>query len=174
MCFRPHFFRAHSCGCVLLEGLAMRFAMMLPLITLAGLALPPAAAQPAAKPRPAAATTLAGNWAGDGFSLRVIGADTMVQGKCMGGKIARPIPLDGNGRFAATGYLNKIGANMRLSESTPKDRPAQFSGKISGNMLELQVKSELLQGSKTYRLRRNAAISFDDCGRSVNFRFGKS
>lgn len=121
-----------------------------------------------------APATLAGNWAGDGFSLRVVGNDTMVQGKCMAGKISKPLALDGNGRFSATGYLNKVGANLRLSETNPKDRPAQFSGRVSGTTLELQVKSDLVTSGQRFRLRRNAAIKFEDCGRSVNFRFGTS
>jgi hypothetical protein len=127
-----------------------------------------------AAPAKPASTTLAGNWAGDGFSLRVIGDDTVVQGKCMSGKASgRPL-LDGNGRFSARGYFNPVSAGLSLSQANPKDRPAHFSGRVIGSTLELQVKSDLVKGNKTYRLRRNAIIKFADCGRSTGLRYGTS
>ena len=127
-----------------------------------------------AAPAKPASPTLAGNWAGDGFSLRVIGNDTVVQGKCMSGKVGGRPPLDGNGRFSASGYFNPVSAGLSLSQTNPKDRPAQFSGRVVGSTLELQIKSDLVKGNKTYRLRRNALIKFADCGRSTGLRYGTS
>lgn len=121
-----------------------------------------------------ASPTLAGNWAGDGFSLRVIGNDMVVQGKCMNGKASGRPPIDGNGRFSAAGYFNPVSAGLSLSQTNPKDRPAQFSGRVVGSTLELQIKSDLVKGNKTYRLRRNAIIKFADCGRSTGLRYGTS
>ncbi|WP_310473820.1 hypothetical protein [Sandarakinorhabdus sp.] len=125
-------------------------------------------------PQKPASQLLAGNWAGDGFSLRISGNDTVVQGKCMNGKASGRPPLDGSGRFSATGYLNPVTAGLSLSQTNPKDRPAQFSGRIIGSTLELQIKSDLVKGNKTYRLRRNAVVKFDDCGRSTGLRYGTS
>jgi hypothetical protein len=86
-----------------------------------------------AAPAKLVAPTLAGNWAGDGFSVRVIGNDTVVQGKCMSGKVSGRPPLDGNGRFAAAGYFNPVTAGLSISQTNPKDRPAQFSGRVVGS-----------------------------------------
>lgn len=150
------------------------------LVALLTIATAAAAAPPAGKPVPApAATPLAGTWAGDGFALRSAGTGYVVQGKCAAGKINGTVVPDAAGAFTATGYFNPQGPVRRprstasgdqlpvvepLSQVAPRDRPALFKGKISGNTLTLLVRVAGGSGDKRHVLKRDAAIRFKDCG----------
>ena len=136
--------------------------------TIALCALVPASGLAAPVPAIAGAVMLAGNWAGDNFSLRVTRDGAMVQGKCANGKITAPIQLDPKGRFSAAGYFNPYTSGFRLSDLAPRDQPAQFSGQVSGNVLELRLLSDTVPSKPVYKLRRDARIKFDDCGRGTN------
>lgn len=125
-------------------------------------------APPAPLPQaPAGTTPLAGNWAGDGFSLRVIRGGAMVQGKCANGKITAPIFVDSKGRFAVSGYFNPVTSGFSIKDVTPRDRPAQFTGEVKGDKLLLKMRSEAAPGNPSYKLQRNKPIKFEDCGRDT-------
>ena len=124
-------------------------------------ALPPAAGKPASPG--AKAALLIGSWAGDGFA---IGADedrATVQSGCSHGRTAAPISLDKAGGFVAHGYFNPPRSGYRLGDIAPRDRPATFSGKVSGNTLLLTVTFSGGGKASPHTLVRGAHIKFPDC-----------
>lgn len=152
--------------------LALMIAVLLPAgadAAAPGKAQPaPKPAPPPAPPAPAGTTPLAGYWAGDGFSLRVIRGGAMVQGKCANGKITAPINVDGKGRFVASGYFNPVTPGFSLKDVTPRDRPARFTGEVKGDKLLLQMQSQATPGKpSSFKLQRNKSIKFEDCGRDT-------
>lgn len=106
---------------------------------------------------------LTGNWSGDGFGLRNLSDSAMVQGRCASGKIDAPIRPDASGAFVARGHFNPIGRGYRLSEQVPRDKPATFKGKVSGNTLTLLLSVDGEPGERTYILKRGKPISFENC-----------
>ncbi|WP_310474537.1 hypothetical protein [Sandarakinorhabdus sp.] len=134
--------------------------------------------KPAAAPAAAPASPLTGTWAGDGFALRPAATGYVVQGKCAAGKITGTVVPDGAGAFIATGYFNPRAPVRRaqttvsgeqlpvieaLSQTAPRDEPAQFKGKIRGNSLTLVVRVTGKPGEARHVLKRGAAIRFPDC-----------
>lgn len=149
------------------------------LVALLTIATAATAAPPAGKRPPAMATPLTGTWAGDGFALRSAETGYVVQGKCAAGKITGTVVPDATGAFTAAGYLNPQGPVRRpmrtasgdqlpmvepLSQIAPRDRPASFKGKISGNTLTLLVRVAGGSADTRHVLKRGAAIRFKDCG----------
>lgn len=106
---------------------------------------------------------LTGSWAGDGFALRPARTGYVVQGKCAAGKITGQVVPDKGGAFTATGYFNRQTSGYRLPDLAPRDQPASFKGKISGNTLKLAVRVADSPGETRYVLKRGAAIKFPDC-----------
>ncbi|MBC7520747.1 MAG: hypothetical protein H7268_06600 [Sandarakinorhabdus sp.] len=124
----------------------------------------------ATSPAQAATTPLAGNWAGDNFSLRVIRGGAMVQGKCVNGKITSPILVDGKGHFVASGYFNPVTSGFRVSDVSPRDQPAKFIGQVNGDKLELKLQADGISGPTSFKLQQGKTIKFADCGRDTRYR----
>jgi hypothetical protein len=131
----------------------------LPLIGLLLIAAAPAQAPPKPPLPP-----LTGNWAGDGFALRVAPTGFVIQGKCASGMITDQIVPDKTGAFTATGYYNPYSSGYRLSDLAPRDKLATFKGKVNGNTLVLTMGMVGRPDESRYVLRRGAAVKFGRCG----------
>lgn len=106
---------------------------------------------------------LIGNWAGDGFA---VGADedrATVQSGCSHGRTTAPITLDRNGGFITRGYFNPAHSGYRLGDIAPRDRPATFTGKVSGNMLVFTLAFDGSSKTLPHTLIRGGSIKFPKC-----------
>ena len=122
-----------------------------------------AAASAPVADKPANAQLLTGNWAGDGFAIGANADRATVQSGCSHGRSSAPIALDKTGGFTARGYYNPPHSGYRLEDIAPRDRPATFTGKLSGKTLLLTVMVKGDGKAVSHTLVRDAHIKFPDC-----------
>ncbi len=110
----------------------------------------------------AAPAPLTGNWAGDRMSFVATADSTIVQSDCSFGKIDGAITPDAAGGFTASGYFNDHTPGPQLAEIAPADRPAQFTGKLHGDTLQLTMMAKG-QPARHFTLVRDKRIKFVRC-----------
>jgi len=145
---------------------AVRSIALLVTATLALAAAPaPQAPAPAAKPAAPADSRplLLGNWAGDGFALGGGEKRITVQNGCTKGRSAGPVRVNKDGSFSAKGYFDPPHSGYRLGDIAPVDRPAVFSGTITGKTLTLTVFYAGRPTGPAHVLTRDAPIAFPRC-----------
>jgi hypothetical protein len=105
-----------------------------------------------------------GVWGGKGIRLEVTPAGGNVEYSCARGTVAEPIVLDGAGNFQAVGtHTLERGGPPDPDAPEPTPRPARFSGRVTGNQMELTV--TLAEGGSlgTYSLALGASPVLDKC-----------
>ena len=110
----------------------------------------------------AASVPLAGTWAGDRLSLTANAGGILVQGDCASGKIEGAVVPDGTGRFTMRGYYNESHSGMTLADLRAIDRPAIFTGVVTGNRVDLTIDLKG-QPARHFTLKRDRQIKFARC-----------
>jgi hypothetical protein len=121
----------------------------------------PAKAKPA--PKVEKGPLLTGAWAGDHAALRTLDDGATVQNDCSHGKISGQIHLGPGGTFKAKGYYNAPLTGYRVSDIASRDHPADFTGKVSGDVLTLSISVLHESNTHEFKMRRNARIKFPEC-----------
>jgi hypothetical protein len=80
-----------------------------------------------------------GDWGGDHAGLVAMADSGTMEYDCAAGRITEPLRPGSDGRFVATGtHTPGHGGPVRIDEVLPR-RPARYSGRIDGDLLELTV-----------------------------------
>ena len=82
---------------------------------------------------------LIGTWGGDHAGLVATSTGGSVEYDCATGRIAEPLVADAAGQFVATGTHTPGHGGPALPDETLPERPARYSGHVSGDLLTLTV-----------------------------------
>jgi hypothetical protein len=78
-------------------------------------------------------------WGGQDVRLRINAEGATVEFDCANGKILQPIKADANGEFTARGTYTPGRFGPIRKDDPPREMPAIYKGKISGDTVHLQV-----------------------------------
>ncbi len=78
-------------------------------------------------------------WGGRDIRLRINAQGATVEFDCADGKILQPIKADANGEFTARGTFTPGLFGPVRKDNPPREVPAIYKGKISGDTVHLQV-----------------------------------
>jgi hypothetical protein len=98
-----------------------------------------------------------GVWGGEHLRLDVTDAGASAEHDCAHAQIEGPIVLDSEGRFdAKADYVVEHGGPVR-SDEPPANRPARYSGRVSGDTLTLKVTlTDTDESAGEYKLTRGS------------------
>jgi hypothetical protein len=119
----------------------------------------------AAAPQNSAARTKSvspGIWGGEHARMEVNEHGATLDFECATAEISEPLVLDGDGRFHAKGTFQAQGPgpSRDLDSAHPN---ADFSGKVTGGQLELQMKIDGESDSHSYTLVRGRQTRLRTC-----------
>lgn len=135
-------------------GYALLTSVLL-IVAVTGIA---AVAQNSVKTKPVAA----GTWGGEHARMEVNEHGATLEFDCATAEISEPLVLDREGRFHAKGTFQAQGPgpSRDLDNASPN---ANFSGKVAGEQLELQMKLDGESESHTYALVRGRETRLHRC-----------
>jgi hypothetical protein len=80
-----------------------------------------------------------GNWGGQSVGMEVTADGARLRFSCAHGSIAKPLMLDAQGRFSATGTFVAETPGPRREDDPPKDQTAIYSGSVQGESMTLTI-----------------------------------
>lgn len=107
---------------------------------------------------------LTGRWGGEHVGVTLTPGGGRVEYDCASGSIDQPVMPAADGRFAASGtHVPGQGGPAQVGY-TPPSHPARYSGRVSGDVMDIEVDVPAL-GTKLgpYRLRRGAEPTIFRC-----------
>lgn len=78
-------------------------------------------------------------WGGDGVQMEITGQGATLQFPCADGSILAPLKASANGEFTARGTYTPGQFGPVRKDNPPRDLPAIYQGKISGDTMQLQI-----------------------------------
>lgn len=105
-----------------------------------------------------------GGWGGEHIRLEVTDSGAEVEHDCAHGTIARPIVLDGDGRFdVKADFVVERGGPVRRDQP-PTVRPARYAGRVEGDTMTLAVTlTDTGEDAGTFTLTRGSSGRLMKC-----------
>ena len=88
-----------------------------------------------------------GVWGGNHIQMNVENGQARIEFDCAGAVINGPLTIGSNGQFTFVGTFTKGSGGPVRKDSMPKQKPARFSGQVSGNTMTLDVRVDDVPGA---------------------------
>lgn len=109
------------------------------------------------------AAPLTGDWGGPQVRLVLTDKGGTLELSCASASLDAPIHPDATGTFTATGRYEAFTGGPALADAPPATTPAQFSGRITGDTLQLSVHPKGDKTAQAYTLERGRRVKLIRC-----------